>query len=161
MEIAEYVLAGLAALSASYILFTNHILYAAFSLIITLLALAVLYLMLGAEFVAATQIMIYVGGIIVLIIFGVMLTNEQGNAPPKTGIHNIFWGLIVSMGIFTVLALSLTSLDLKQSYEAVSILDLGRGMLTKYLIPFELAGILLLLALIGSSVVAAQKKDRA
>lgn len=162
MEIAEYMLAALAAISASYILFTNQILYAAFSLVVTFLSLAVLYLLAGAEFVAATQIMIYVGGIIVLIIFGVMLTNERSNAAPKSGGHNYWLASVLSIAFFGMLVWALHHTQVPGGVVGkVSVKELGEGMITDYLLPFELAAILLLLALIGASVVAGHKNSKA
>ena len=70
---------ALAAGSAIFIMFTKNILYAALALMTTFLSMAVIFIFLGAEFVAITQILVYVGGILILLVFGIMLTNKTGS----------------------------------------------------------------------------------
>lgn len=154
-----YLFSAIAGLSAIYILFTSYILYAAFSLVITLLSVAVLYMLADAHFLAATQIMIYVGGIVVIIIFGVMLTNKLSNAPPRSGSHNKFMAFVVCGGLFALLLMSILQINLKVLGHDInsSIQALGYGLMTDYLLPFELAAVLLLLALIGATIIAGQK----
>ena len=136
----------LAVLSSLYILFTNNILYAAFSLVVTLLSVAILYLAAGAEFVGVTQIMIYVGGIIVLMIFGIMLTNEQRVKTNKKAAHNKFMAFVISISIFSILLYAILRLnlgDIKIGVEG-NVKELGLALMTEYLLPFELAAVLLL-----------------
>ncbi|QSE95944.1 NADH-quinone oxidoreductase subunit J family protein [Fulvivirga lutea] len=155
-----YFLGFIAILSACYVLFTSNLLYAAFSLVVTFISIALLYLALGAEFIAVTQIMIYVGGIIVLIIFGVMLTNKLGNEPPQSGSHNKFIAGLISASIFGLLCYAIVQINFsndKVSGSLYNIKQIGQGLFTDYLLVFELAGILLLVALIGASVIASKK----
>lgn len=154
---------GIAAISAVYILFTSNILFGAFSLVVTLVSLAVAYLLLNAEFVAVTQIMIYVGGIVVLIIFGVMLTQDlskEGNDKPETS-HNKFWAFIVAGTIFSLIATSAVQITHTAISEVVnsSVKQIGLSLLTDFLLLFELAAILLLVALIGAATLASNKKE--
>ncbi len=157
-----YLFSALAGLSAIYILFTSNILYAAFSLVVALLSVAALYMLADAHFLAATQIMIYVGGIVVIIIFGVMLTTKLANAPPKSGSHNKFMAFLVCGGLFIILMMSILQINLRALNTEVnsSIQTLGYGLMTDYLLPFELAAVLLLLALIGATVIAGQKRAK-
>ena len=151
----------LAVLSSLYILFTNNILYAAFSLVVTLLSVAILYLAAGAEFVGVTQIMIYVGGIIVLMIFGIMLTNEQRVKTNKKAAHNKFMAFVISISIFSILLYAILRLnlgDIKIGVEG-NVKELGLALMTEYLLPFELAAVLLLLVLMAASVIASPKKE--
>lgn len=154
---------AIAAISAVYILFTSNILFGAFSLVVTLVSLAVVYLMLNAEFVAVTQIMIYVGGIVVLIIFGVMLTQDLSKKTPNKILssHNKFWGFIISATLFSLIASSVWQLSTPSINKSVdsSVRQIGFSLLTDYLLLFELAAILLLVALIGAAVVASNKKE--
>lgn len=160
-EITIYIVGAIAALSALYILFTDNILYAAFALIVTLMSVAVLYFIAGAEFVGVTQIMIYVGGIIVLIIFGVMLTNEQRSKAPTSGSHNKFIAAILATGLFSALFYAIIRIN----FSAISLgsdsslQKIGIGLMTEYILPFELAAVLLLLVLIGATVIASRDKE--
>ncbi len=158
IDVLIYFFSALAAISALYILFTSNILYAAFALVITFLAIAILYILANADFVAATQIMIYVGGIVVVIIFGVMLTNKLVNSAPKSGSHNKFIAFIISGVLFTLLTFAILDMNLGAlGVERGNIQSLGYGLMTNYLLPFEMAAILLLLALIGATVIVSQK----
>ena len=90
-----YSFAGLTLLSALFILFTRNILYAAFALMLTFLGVAGIFIFLGAEFVAITQVLVYVGGIVILIVFGVMLTNRLKGEKVTTGVYRRFLGPVV------------------------------------------------------------------
>lgn len=154
---------AIAALSATYILFTSNVLFAAFSLVITFVSIAIIYLYSQAEFVAVTQIMIYVGGIIVLIIFGVMLTQETipFNKNVSVTSHNKFWAFIVSGSIFSLLIMAVLQINYNVFDRNVesSVKEIGKMLLTEYLLLFELAAILLLAVLIGAAIIASDKKQ--
>ena len=99
-QIIFFVFAVITVGGALFLLFTKNVFYAAFSLLLTLLGVSGLYVFAGADFLAVSQIMIYVGGILVLMIFGIMLTNNkntqrQTNQPNKILVshHNIFWAV--------------------------------------------------------------------
>ncbi|MGB3182641.1 MAG: NADH-quinone oxidoreductase subunit J [Cyclobacteriaceae bacterium] len=158
-----YAFAGLTVLSALFILLTRNILYAAFSLVVTFLGVSALYILAGADFIAVTQIMVYVGGVIVLMIFGVMFTNKVQGKAITTAVHNRFWGVLVSVGLFAFLFAFLLRvnwgalgwIDRSQHVAGAGTLrQLGTGLMTDYLLPFELAGILLLIALVGAAFIA-------
>lgn len=155
-----YIIGGLTVISAIYILFTDNILYAAFSLVVTLMSIAILYFLAGAEFVGVTQIMIYVGGIIVLIIFGVMLTNEQRSKAPTSGTHNKFMAFILAAGLFVALLYAILRINFSDVTLAShsSIKKIGVSLMNEYILPFELAAVLLLLVLIGATVIAGKNK---
>ena len=159
-DIIVYIIGAIAAISALYILFTDNILYAAFSLVVTLMSVAILYFFAGAEFVGVTQIMIYVGGIIVLMIFGVMLTNEQRNVPPSSSLHNKFMAFILAGGLFSALLYAILKINFSSNSWAShsSLKELGIGLMNKYILPFELAAVLLLLVLIGATVIASRNE---
>ena len=122
-------------------------------------AVAALYVFAGADFIAVTQIMVYVGGILVMLIYGVMFTNRQKNV---TGMlvesKNLFLGLGVAILLFSILAKGIYQTDFdylpSSSLQESSIDKLGVGLMTDYLIPFELSAILLLVALMGAATIA-------
>lgn len=153
---------------ASYLLFTKNILYAAYGLLVTFLGMAGLYVFAGADFVAVTQIMVYIGGILVLMIFGIMLTqNKITDAEASNAImvssKNMLWGIILSVALFAGLLLMLFETKFKLSATPVvtnsTVKKLGVSLLTEQLLVFEIVGILLLIALIGAAFVAKQPND--
>jgi NADH-quinone oxidoreductase subunit J len=155
-----YGLEIVAALSAIAILFTKNVFYGALLLIMCLLAIAGIYIIANAEFLAVTQILIYAGGVLVLVIFGVMLTSKISGKPLVVENKNWLIGLFV--GMFFLITLS------KLFYEAnfytndtatkesgyTSINQIGILFSTDYVLPFELTGILLLVVLVAAAVVA-------
>ena len=158
-----YIFGGLAVLSAALVLFTKNVLYAACALILTFLSISAIYVLSGAEFLAITQIMIYVGGIVVLMIFGVMLTNKLSGKAMTSGHHYKFFGALAGIGLLLVLYFSFGKLG-NLEYEIVgqaenNISQIGIGLITDYILPFELAAVLLLVALIGAATVAAKEKN--
>ncbi len=160
IEILFYIIIAVACFSAGFILFTNNILYAAFSFVVTLLCIAAIYIFSNAEFIAVSQIMIYVGGIIVLIIFGIMLTAKTKDDKAVVGSHNKFLALISSLAIFVMLVSVIGAINFTK-HKLVSgsnLQKIGEGIMTDYLLPFELAAVLLLIALIGATVIASKKE---
>ena len=138
--------------------FSRNIIYSAWSLLFAFMGVAGLYVFLGADFPAVAQVLIYVGGILVLILFAIMLTKQIGGDPHLTNAH-------LALPAGGVLALATVS---TLSYMAVmapwkvvaepqyvsGVQGLGIAFLTEYLLPFEVASIVLLAALVGSVVIA-------
>lgn len=156
-----YLFAGITALSVVGILITRNLLYAAFLLVLTFLGVAGLFVLAKAEFVAVTQILIYVGGILILLVFGIMLTNRIGGQQVLTKVSRSFAGVVLTTGIFAVLLVALSYFNAGQSVHQPnfsSINSLGLAMLTDYIFIFELIGILLLVALIGAATIARYKQ---
>lgn len=163
IDIIFYLFGALAIFSAAVVLFTKNILYAAFALVVTFLAVAGVYVLAGAEFVAVTQIMIYVGGIVVLLIFGVMLTNKLSGKALITQAHNRFSGIIICGGLFGLLLYGIFRINFSLlnsggvSTEYNNVHQLGIGLMSDYILPFEIAAVLLLIALIGAATIAGYK----
>ena len=139
--------------------------YAAFALFLALLGVAALFVLAGADFLAVAQLMVYVGGILVLLIFGIMLTRtpdpEATSQTPNrviVGLGRKFWGLTVSFGLFAVLFLVIVQANFALSGDTLdsrsTIRTLGVELMTTHLLPFEIAGILLLVALVGAAYLA-------
>jgi NADH:ubiquinone oxidoreductase subunit 6 (subunit J) len=150
----------LAAASALSILFVKNVFYGALLLIVCLLSLAGIYVITHAEFIAVTQILIYAGGVLVLIIFGVMLTTRISGKPLMVKNHNWISGMLVGLSFLTLLITLFTGASFYSSnpvsidHRYNSINTIGILLMTDYVFPFEVAGILLLVALVGASVVA-------
>jgi len=154
-----YILAFIVIVSAAYTAFSSRLVHAAFSLLFTFFGLACLYVLLGADFVGLSQVIIYVGGILALLLFGVMLTGrESAEAPSQT--LQLKWGaafLVVLAIALIPLAITTPWLVMKNPETktlASTISPVGELLMTKYLLPFEAASLLLLIALIGAVMIA-------
>ena len=149
------------AISAIWVAVSPNLVHSAVSLLVTLFGVAGVYVFLYADFLAATQVVIYVGGILVLIIFGVMLTNKIDKPVIESDSSNKIIGALISGFIFSVLSIVVIQTKwpiLPNNTEGPSTVELiGKLILGKYLIPFELISILLLAALIGAALLARKK----
>lgn len=157
-----YVLALIIVVSAVMVVFNKNVVHSAFSLFFTLLAISGIYVLLKADFIALTQIMVYVGGILILLIFGVMMTTKVTNVELKTKNLNTIPSLVFSVGIVTILIFVIfsTKWNIRTGLESEeTITQIGIMLLSKYLLPFEIASIVLLVALIGSAMFARRIKD--
>lgn len=152
-----YLIAAVTIGSAAIVAFSRNIIYSAFSLLGTFAGVAGLYIFLGADFVAAVQVLIYVGGIMVLILFAVMLTHRITDVQ----ITNRTVGVIPALGVTIVLVLLLTQTVRETDWAKgpaagylPTMTRIGDLFLQNYLLPFELASLVLLVALIGAVVIA-------
>ena len=133
--------------------------HAAFSLMVTLFSIAGLYVFLQADFLAATQVIVYVGGILVLILFGVMMTSGRLDMKLKMERGQLFWGGLVSILLFSLLfgVMRSTPWNVQEDLGAVegTTSQIGKAILQKeFLIPFEVASVILLIALIGAVLIS-------
>ncbi len=144
--------------SLGVILLTN-IVYSAFLLGGVFMAVAGLYLLLNASFVAAAQVLVYVGAVNVLILFAIMLVNKKENLKP---IKSLQIRKILSAGVCLGLLVLLIRVDLTTPWALPgpaaigeqATVRIGEHLFTDYLLPFELASVLLLMAMIGAIVLA-------
>lgn len=164
-DLIFYLFAGLTALPVVGILLTRNLLYAAFLLVLVFLGVAGLFVLASAEFVAVSQILIYVGGILILLVFGIMLTNRIAGQQVLTDVNRTFVGLLLSTAIFVVLAVVFSGFEGPgQSTSAInpgSVERLGMALLTDYILIFEVIGFLLLVALVGAATIARHKQESA
>ena len=163
-DVAFYVFAFITIVSACVVVFSKNIVYAAFSLLFTFFGVAALYVLLHADFLAVTQILIYVGGILVLLLFGVMLTNNVISVEMKTGtIQTIPALVIVAVVAGTLAGLSYAMWKGVGAPAAdgpqTTTVTLGQMLMTSYVIPFEIASVVLLVALIGAAMTARRHRN--
>ena len=161
-EIIFLGLVSIIAISAIWVVVSPNLVHSATSLLVTLFGIAGLYVFLYADFLAATQVVIYVGGILVLIIFGVMLTNKIDKPVIESVSSNKIIGVLISSFIFTILSIIVIQTKWpvvnSNTIEGPSTVELiGKLILGKYLLPFELISILLLSALVGAALLARKK----
>lgn len=163
---ATLVFYGLAALvlgCAAGVAFFRNILHAALALLGTLGGMAGLYLFLGADFLGVAQILVYVGGILVMLLFAVLLTNRIG----EVRVSNLALGRRTAVPVAAIGGGVLAALLWRTPWpttEAVptpTTARLGDAFLREYLLPFELASIVLLMALVASMVLARRALGRA
>ncbi len=163
---ADFAFIGVAVVvvvTAFWVVTARNLVHAAFALMGTLFGVAGLYVFLYADFLAATQVVIYVGGILVLIIFGVMLTNRIATpALIQTSMPNRLFAAVVVLIIFAGLSalISRTPWHEGESAEAGgTVATIGESLMTQYLLHFEVASVLLLLALLGAAYLS--RRDHA
>ena len=149
--------------SALLVVTSPNLVHSAVSLLFTLFSVAAVYVFLYADFIAATQVVIYVGGILVLIIFGVMLTNKIDDATIISPTHNRIPGIISCLVILYIQFTVIFNTNWYYGPEIIresTVKDIGSLLLTKYLLPFEVASILLLAALIGAAMLSRKKVEK-
>ena len=158
-----YIFILLAAISAGAIIFSNNVFKSALLLLVSLLSIAALYVLSFAEFLAVTQVLIYAGGILVVIIFGVMLTTRISGRALVVRNGNIASGALLGIALL-VLLLRYLSFSVPAGSEGLvphDISVIGLKIFSLYSLPFEIAGLLLLVALVGAAVITSHLKSKA
>ncbi len=160
-DVMFYVIAALTLFSASVMVFGRNIIYNAVGLLLAFVGVAGIYVMLGADFLAATQMLIYVGGILVLLLFGVMLSQRFSGAEMRTGTLRVWPAILVCAGIAAILVRVITSNPWNVATSAEmqpTVHNLGYLLMTDYLIPFEIVSVLLLAALVGAAFISRRRE---
>jgi NAD(P)H-quinone oxidoreductase subunit 6 len=143
--------------SAFMVAFSRNIIYSAFSLLGTFAGVAGLYVFLGADFVAAVQLLIYVGGILVLILFAVMLTHRITDVEITNRAAGRIPALIITGVLIYLLIDTVRETPWAKAKEITyqpTTAKIGDLFLESYLLPFELASLVLLAAMIGAVVLS-------
>jgi NADH-quinone oxidoreductase subunit J len=165
MDIAFTVLAAVMLLSAWRVVTTKNVVHAALYLVVVLAGVAAQYILLAAEFVAITQVLVYIGAIIVLFLFGIMLTRAElgssddlDNGTPQKAVAGVVglllfgtmgWALWDKWRSDRIDVIGRTTVELNQTTQQISDSIFGT-----YLVAFEVASVMLLAALIGAIVLA-------
>lgn len=158
-----YLFVGFATLSAISLLFVKNIFHAALALLACLLSIAAIFILSAAEFPGVSQLLLYAGGVVVLIIFGIMLTNKAGVQPVPIKNTNTIGAWTIGAGTsFLLIFFASKSMFVARAFPAPaqqfnSIQTIGIELMTDYILPFELTGILLLIVLVGAATVAGYK----
>lgn len=160
-DIIFYLFAVITLVSGFLVVTSKNIVHSAFYLLFTFFGVTGLYALLGADFIAVVQVMVYIGGILILIIFGVMLTNRITDVSIKTGTLQVIPAAII-IGLF---AGGLASIMVKTQWHTevsklpmTTMYSLGDLLINEYVLIFELLGILLLIALIGAASIARREQ---
>lgn len=167
--IAFYFFAGITVLSALFIAFAKNVLHAAFTLLATLLGVAALFVFARAEFLSIAQIMIYIGGILVLVIFGILITSSYDVVQKVVNRTFSITFFLFSMLVFAGLCYVISITDFKgveqaevqypanEQYSQVNIF--GINIMTSYLLPFEVSAVMLMAALLGAALIAGKNSN--
>ena len=161
INIVFWFFVAMTVISAFSVVLSKNLVYAAVSLLVTFLGVASMYVFLWADFMAGTQVMIYIGGILILILFGIMLTHKITSVKISHANVQKGMGALVTILLFAGLfwMIQITPWKLESAIEPEQTVEtIGTLLMTDFLLPFEVASVLLLGALIGAAVLA-RKED--
>lgn len=150
--------------SACIVAFSRNLIYSAFALMGTFLGVAGTFVFLTADFMGLAQVVVYAGGILVLVIFAVMLSAKIGIAAKTNPVMNVKAVVPLMLVLVALLSVVVSSKEwvsdrwmqaqqLSQMPVVSSIDELGKALLNEYLLPFELISVLLLLTMIGAAII--------
>jgi NADH:ubiquinone oxidoreductase subunit 6 (subunit J) len=143
-------------------LITRNVLHAALAMFMCMIGMAGLYVLAYADVMAVSHLLIYVGGVLILILFGIMLTSQQSREN-HTRNHlwveqrSFFWSAAIGLSLFIGLLYVIKRMDwaiFLVRNDGSKLRDVGLALVTKYAFPFELVGIYLLIALVGATYIA-------
>ena len=147
-----YLAAALVIAGGLGVVFTRNIVYAAFALLASMLGVAGVFLLMFAEFLALVQVLIYGGAVVIVVLFSLMLTRIQ-DFENLTDHRQWPLAAVISIGVFVLLAASIVTTSVRTvERQSVGFLALGESLFTDWAVPFEVASLVLLVALIGSIV---------
>jgi NADH-quinone oxidoreductase subunit J len=155
-----FLFAGFAIACGISLVYHRNPLYSAISLVGVFLSLSCIYVTLAAPFIAAVQVLIYAGAIMVLVVFVILLLNLEDDKPRSslTYLYGVAGGLglaLLAQAFFIFYAVSRAPKQAVNMDETVGrTLSIGQGMYTQYLLPVEIVGVMLLMAIIGGVVLA-------
>jgi NADH-quinone oxidoreductase subunit J len=156
-------LALLTLVPAVWVVFSPNIVHAGFALLLTLMGAAGLYAYLGADFIAVTQVMVYVGGVLVLILFTVMMTRVPQTKRRRHGLDRYVPAAVFALAVFGLLYKSITSIEwaASESVAQPTTAEIGTNFMTNYIFPFEYVSLVLLAAMIGAAILIRERKTPA
>lgn len=156
-SILFFVFGGTALIAIGFMIYTRNVIHGAYGLAAVLLSLAGLFILLNAEYLAVVQIFMYAGGVVVLLIFGIMITNRNEKGAPMTTHRNV-WISLLLMGLLLFLTIRIM-LDegfawTENGVSGDQTKAIGKLFLTDHLVAFELIAVLLLAVLVGAAFLA-------
>jgi NADH-quinone oxidoreductase subunit J len=162
MTLAFFICAVATLGSAIAAMTLRNLVHCALSLVLSFAGLAAIYLQLGAQFIGFAQILIYIGAIAILIVFALLLT--RGSEPPPEPVFSAgsIAAVFVALSVFALILVAVFSSKAlsgtPQPAPVASVRQLGEELMTNYILPFELLGLLLTAALIGAVIIAFHEK---
>ncbi len=156
-NIAFGTIAAIMVYSALRVVTVRNIVHAALYLVLVLAGVAAQFILLAAEFVAVTQVLVYIGAIVVLFLFGIMLTRKDMEHEADMDNDQRILAVIVAVGLLGVVGATLWDGWRDEEFGAMEpqlTADVSDSIFTDFLVPFEVISVLLLAALIGAIVIA-------
>lgn len=160
-QVVFLILAGLALAGAAGMVVLRNLVHTVLAMVLCFLAVAGIFILLEAGFVAVVQILIYVGALAILILFAIMLTRDIMDRRVRVSVAQWPWALLVAVALFALLGANLLRVAWPAASTAISgdqVPALGEALVGPYALPFEAASVLLLVALIGAIVVAREAR---
>ena len=160
-DVMFYVFAVATVVSALGVVLSGSVVRMAMCLFATFGAVAMLFFLLQAYFLGTAQIIVYVGGILVLVVFGIMLTSSSPWLRFEVKRSEVVASGVICAGLCAALSFVILQAEWQgeSSIESSSVAWLGRALLTNYLVPFEVASVLLLVVMIGAAYLARQERS--
>lgn len=157
--IAFYILAGFSVFSALGILFAKNVVHAVFMLVLVFLGIAGVFIISNAEFVGVTQIMIYIGGVLILMMFGIMLTHRIDGQRLESENKRVLMASLLGLGLLGILLYPIKDgfplFGFKSGDSTLTVTEqIGVHLMTTELIALEVTAVLLLMALVGAAYIA-------
>ena len=160
-----YILAAITVAGGVAAVTLKHLVHCALALTVAFAGLALLFLDLDAQFAGFAQILVYIGAVVILIVFAILLTH--GAELPREGVFSKSWpvGFVIAAAVFAVLGWavleSVRAMPPQAAVPAVTVRDIGNALVSRYVLPLEIVGLLLTAATIGAVIVAMHEKERA
>ncbi len=155
--------AALGVFGAGSVAFARNVVHCGYGLLAALVSVAAMYAFLGADFLMATQVIVYVGGILVLVIFGVMMTHRIAPKSLREDVIQPMAAGVVALLMFALSMLMILSTDWNVLADPGEMppttAAIGRAFVTDWVFPFEFASVLLLVAMIGAAMLTREPRD--
>jgi NADH-quinone oxidoreductase subunit J len=161
-DLVFILLALLTIVPAFWVVFSPNIVHAGFALLFTLLGAAGLYAYMGADYIAVTQVMVYIGGVLVLILFTVMMTRVPDGKRTRFGLDRYVPAAVFALAVFALIYMTITSVEWggKATEATPTVAEIGTNFMTNYIFPFEYVSLVLLAAMIGAAILIREAKTR-
>ncbi len=158
-QIAFNLIAVLVLFCALMVVTLRNLVHCALFLVLTFMGVAGVYVLLHADFVAGAQVLIYVGAITVLLLFGIMLTRSIARRDIIAHNKQNLLGAVSAIGVFALIMVIVRGTQFEAGETALpdATTEIGKALVNTYVLPFELASIVLLVAMIGAIVIAREK----
>ena len=164
MTLSFAIIAGLIIAAAVAAMTLRNLVHSALAIAVAFAGLAAAYLQLDAQFVGLTQVLVYVGAVAILIVFAVLLT--RGGEAPEKSVFSKSWclGVGIAVAVFGLLAWAITHSFASQrvlpSQPSATVEQIGKDLMIKFVLPFEVIGLLLTAALIGAVIIALKEEEK-
>ena len=160
-RVMSYVIAAITLLAAWRVVTGRNLFHSALALGLSLIGVAGLYLGLAADFLAVIQMLVYVGAVLTLIVFAIMLTTGFGDPAIPQANRQRAAAAVSALAVWILLVKTISAVAWQPWFEPiprVSVAALGRALLVPYAVPFELISVIFVASLVGAIAIAAQKR---